>query len=540
MLQREGAGYTLLTKCNISRFHDINVSFGYDVGDALLMQVAQRLRTLPDATIGRLSGDEFAIGLPLSDPNLSGPMVARIQQLLTPKFVLPGATIDVRFSIGYALGSAGDDSIALLRKAGIALHESVMSPFHDPIEFDQHSALRIESRARLTRDLQQALDNSEFRMHYQPKVELATGRIVGAEALLRWEHAIYGTQPPGRFVPIAEEAGLIVDIGAWALHHAARFAVRVNRGQPKPVAISVNVSPLQFRRDNVAQLLRAVLEQTGADPSWLVLELTESLLADDSAAMVETLRAIRAMGVGLSIDDFGTGYSSLSRLEAFPISEFKIDRSFVQQIDRNRSKRVIVDAMVRLGKELQISVVVEGAETKDEVAVLRKLGCPYVQGYYFGRPMSDADFVSFLNASMSSSDETPAVRYPSAAGAAARPTTAVIVDDDPGVLETLSDTLEHLGWVVTTASSAEEALALPASFSAPRILITDVNLGAGMDGFEFCPLARRRWPDIGIVIISGRPPRREQLDTLSLRDVFLLKPVPISALAAAIASLDDR
>ena len=536
MLQREGGGYALLTKCNVSRFHDINTSFGYDVGDALLIQVGQRLRTLPDAVIGRLSGDEFAVALPLSDPDLSKATVVRIRELLAPKFVLPGATIDVRFSIGYAVGRVRDDSIGLLRKAGIALHESKLSPFPDPIEFDRNAAIRIESRVRLTSDLQRALENSEFLMHYQPKVELATGKIVGAEALLRWEHAVYGTQPPGRFIPIAEESGLIVDIGAWALRHVAQFAVRVNRGRPNPLAFSVNVSQLQFRRDDVAQLLRTILKQTDADPSWLMLELTESLLADNSPAMIGTLRELREMGVGLSVDDFGTEYSSLSRLEAFPISEFKIDRSFVSQVDQNRSKHVIVDAMIRLGKELQISVVAEGAETKDEVSVLRKLGCPYAQGYFFGRPMPEAEFVPLLDGKVLSFDQNDVVHRPSGVCATGRSQSAVVVEDDPISLATLSETLEHLGWMVTTASSAEEVLALPESFPAPQIVITDVNLGTGMDGFEFCPVARRRWPDVKIIVISGRPPHSEQLDTLSLHDVFLLKPVYRSALEAAIAS----
>jgi predicted signal transduction protein with EAL and GGDEF domain len=175
--------------------------------------------------------------------------------------VLPGATIDVRFSIGYAVGRVRDDSIGLLRKAGIALHESKLSPFPDPIEFDRNAAIRIESRVRLTSDLQRALENSEFLMHYQPKVELATGKIVGAEALLRWEHAVYGTQLGGRFIPIAEESGLIVDIGAWALRHVARFAVRVNRGRRNPLAFSVNVSQLQFRSNGMAQLVRMIFDR---------------------------------------------------------------------------------------------------------------------------------------------------------------------------------------------------------------------------------------------------------------------------------------
>jgi diguanylate cyclase (GGDEF)-like protein len=397
MLQREAGGYVLLTKCNVSRLHDINTSFGYDSGDALLIQVGQRLRGLPGAVIGRLSGDEFAVIMPLAEPGSSKAASLRIRDLLARKFVLPGATIDVRFAIGYAVGRAGDDSVGLLRKAGIALHESKLSPFLDPVEFDRDAAIRIESRFRLTTDLQRALENGEFLMHYQPKVELGTGKVIGAEALLRWEHAVYGMQPPNRFIPIAEDSGLIVEIGAWALRHVAAFAVRVNRERAIPVTFSVNVSQLQFRRHDLAELLRRIFEETQADASWLMLEMTESLLADDSPAMIGTLRKLRSMGLGLSVDDFGTGYSSLSRLEVFPVSEFKIDRSFVSRVDQSRSKHVIVDAMIRLGAELEISVVAEGAETAEEVAVLRNLGCKYAQGYFFGRPMPEAAFVNLLD-----------------------------------------------------------------------------------------------------------------------------------------------
>ena len=248
----------------------------------------------------------------------------------------------------------------------------------------------------------------------------------------------YGTQPRDRFIPIAEQSGLIVDIGAWALRHVARFAVRVNRGRPNPLAFSVNVSQLQFRRDDVAQLMRTILKQTDAEPSWLILELTESLLADNSPALIGMLQELRAMGVGLSVDDFGTGYSSLSRLEAFPISEFKIDRSFVSQVDQNRSQHVIVDAMISLGKELQISVVAEGAETEDEVSVLRKLGCPYCQGYYFGRPMPEAEFLALLDGKILSFDQNDVVQRPSGICAAGRSHSAEVVEDNPISLATLS------------------------------------------------------------------------------------------------------
>ena len=416
MLRREASGYALLTKCDVSRLHDINTTFGYDVGDALLIQVGQRLRSLSGAVIGRLSGDEFAVALPLASPDASKATILGIQDLLPKKFVLPGATIDVRLSIGYAVGMAGDDSIGLLRKAGIALRESKLSPFLDPVEFDRNAAIRIESRVRLTSDLQQALENGEFLMHYQPKVELATGKIIGAEALLRWEQAVYGMQAPNRFIPIAEDSGLIVGIGAWALRHVAGFAVRVNHGRLVPLKFSVNVSQLQFRRNDLARLVRSILEETDADPSWLMLELTESQLADNSPATIETLLELRAMGLELSVDDFGTGYSSLSRLEVFPINEFKIDRSLVSQIDQNRRKHVIVDAMIRLGKELQISVVAEGIETEEEVSVLRRLGCEYAQGYFFGRPMPEAEFLPLIGSNVLPSDQDNLVHRPPSVG----------------------------------------------------------------------------------------------------------------------------
>ncbi|MDR3531503.1 MAG: EAL domain-containing protein [Rhodopila sp.] len=540
MLQQGSGDYTLLTKTDISRFHDINTSFGYDTGDALLIEVGQRLRELPDSVIGRLSADEFAVALPLSDPDGSKRMVSRIQALLAPKFVLPGATIDARFSIGYAIGRAGEDTMALMRKAGVALHESKLSPFRNPHEFDRDAAIRITSHARLTRDLQQAIVNGEFLLHYQPKIELATGKVIGAEALIRWEHPTFGPQPPSRFIPIAEESGLIVDIGAWALRRAAAFAVQVNRGRRNPLVFSVNVSPLQFKYQDMAQLLRTVLDETGVTPSWLMLELTESLLAENAPAMISTLQEIRGTGVGLSIDDFGTGYSSLSYLDAFPVCEIKIDRSFVSHIDLNRSKHVIVDAMIRLGKEFQLSVIAEGAETEAEVSVLRKLDCPYVQGHFFSRPVPETEFMTLIDTETQSNDGDGITAAAHSVRVEDRSRIAIVVDDDPLVLETLSETLEHLDWSVTAASSAEEALALSKSISTPEILVTDVDLGAGMNGFDFCAIARRRWPEAGIVVISGRPPRPEQLAALGSRETFLSKPVMMLALEAAIARVSGR
>ena len=279
----------------------------------------------------------------------------------------------------------------------MALHEAKASPFVDVREFDRNAATRNDNRARLTRDLQRAIQDGELLLYYQPKVELATGEITGAEALLRWDDPSFGIQEPNSFIPVAEESGLIVEIGAWSLRRAAAFAVRLNRKRFRPLVVSVNVSKRQFEYGDVPRFLETVIDETGLDPAWLMLELTETVLTDNSPTMIKTLRKLRDMGFGLSIDDFGTGYSSLGYLEAFPFSEFKIDRTFVSGLDQNRPRQVIVEAIIRLGRELQMSVTAEGPETEAELAVLRSLGCPYVQGYIFGRPMTEDDFTSLVD-----------------------------------------------------------------------------------------------------------------------------------------------
>jgi diguanylate cyclase (GGDEF)-like protein len=530
MLRRDDGQYTLLAKIDIRRFHDINTSFGYAAGDALLREIGQRLRKLPDAAVGRMSGDEFAVAFPLSGPDAAKGVISAIQALLDVKFVLPDAPFKPRFSIGFAVGQPEDEYTALLRRVGVALHEAKASPFVDVREFDRNAAIRSENRARLTRDLQQAIEHAELLLYYQPKVDLATGEIVGAEALLRWDDPFFGILEPNSFIPVAEESGLIVDIGAWSLRRAAAFVVRLNRGRSRPLVVSVNVSQLQFEYSDLAQLLRTIVEETGADPSWLMLELTERVVTDNSAVMIRRLRQLRDMGFGLSIDDFGTGYSSLSYLEAFPFSEFKIDRTFVSKLDQSRSRQVIVEAMIRLGRELQISVTAEGAETEEELAVLRRLDCPFVQGYIFGRPMTQDDFINLVDGA--------AVSDGLSSGADARH--AILIDDDASVRDVVGGALGVLGWAVTSTASAEQALAMSDVFPTPKLIVTDVNLGPGMTGFELLPHARRRWPAAGIVVISGRPVDASVMAGLGGRETFLSKPATIDGLASAISQVVEN
>jgi CheY-like chemotaxis protein len=236
------------------------------------------------------------------------------------------------------------------------------------------------------------------------------------------------------------------------------------------------------------------------------------------------------MGLSLSIDDFGTGHSSLSYLEAFPFSEFKIDRTFVSGLDQNRAKHIIVEAMIRLGRELEMSVTAEGAETEEELSVLRELNCPCVQGYIFGRPMTESDFANLVaRAPSGAGAEDPLV------GGDPESRNAILIDDDSLVREVLGGALEVLGWDVTPIASAEAALAMSDIFPTPRLIVTDVNLGAGMSGFELLPHARRRWPDAGIIVISGRPVEPNALAALGDHEIFLAKPASIATLDSAIS-----
>jgi EAL domain-containing protein (putative c-di-GMP-specific phosphodiesterase class I) len=259
------------------------------------------------------------------------------------------------------------------------------------IEFEQ---TRIRNWLRLVRELRRASPDDEFVLHYQPKVVLTSKVILGAEALIRWQHPTLGLLSPGEFIQLAETTGLILSIGAWVFRQAARFAVQLNRARSMPLTVSVNFSLTQFVDHNMLGFIRDVLEETGADPSWLILELTESHFADESPEIANIFVQIRAMGLGLSIDDFGTGYSCLSYLERLPISEVKLDKNFIRGLATSRVKQIIVEAVVGIGRELDVCVIAEGIETEAERETLQKLNCNHGQGFLFGKPVAANEFLA--------------------------------------------------------------------------------------------------------------------------------------------------
>ena len=382
----------LIVKVDVARFHDINSGYGYDLGDALLAAIAGRLARLKAAAVSRVGNDQFAVAFALREDEDHVEYLDAIAECLGPEFDLPGAALTVRFATGYTLGAPGDDPIMLVRQAGAALAQSKASQLRKPHAFSIEAEQQAFNRIRLTGELRQGIASGEFIYHYQPKIDLQTGEFVGAEALLRWRHGLFGLQSPETFIRLAEDTGLILDIGERGFRQVASFAVRVNRSRSRPLRFAINVSAIEFTHRDMVSFIGEVLEETGADPSWLTLELTERLIATDSQDMLTIFHGVRELGVGLSIDDFGTEYSSLRYLERFPVTEVKVDRSFVSNLQHQPMKRIIVGAVIELGAELGIDIVAEGIEHEGERVMLRDMNCNLGQGYLFSPPLSEDHF----------------------------------------------------------------------------------------------------------------------------------------------------
>lgn len=391
------ASALLLVKLDILRFHDVNSGFGYDLGDALLRATAARLDTLPALAVARVGNSTFAVVLTLPNADCAAASVDDILELLKPRFVLPGASISVQFAAGFAVETGEVEPLQLARQAGAALQRSKAEPTHPPHRFAAADERNARNRIRLGSELQNAVLNQELLFHYQPQFDLASGNIVGAEALLRWDHGTFGVQPPGRFIGVAEDTDAILEIGAWGLRTLAAHAAAVNRFRSEPIRFAFNVSVLEFLQRDMVRFVERVLAETGCRPHWLTLELTENLMIGQPENIRRVFGDLRALGVGISIDDFGTGYSNLRYLESFPISEIKIDRSFVHDAAHSAAKRVIVETVVKLGAALDIRVLAEGIETEAERGIMQALGCSLGQGYLFAMPMEELSLQRLLD-----------------------------------------------------------------------------------------------------------------------------------------------
>ncbi|PHR22003.1 MAG: diguanylate cyclase [Hoeflea sp.] len=386
----------LVVKLDVIDFHDLNTGYGFEVGDALLCETGRRLRDLGAALVARMGANEFALAFQLPDEQSADAIVSMVTALLAADFVVAGASVSLRFAIGYAIGKPVGGTLSLIRNAGTALWAAKSDPLGGPRRFRDSDDVQARRRLRMTRELKSAVANNEFVYHFQPQVDLVTGEWLGAEALIRWNHPLFGSQLPGRFIETAERSGLLLELTERSLTTVATFAGHLNAHRDKPLHFSVNVSAGEFLRHDMAELLDRILRQTGADPAWLTLEITESMFLSDTPGVMDAFERLRQIGVGLSVDDFGTGYSNLRSLERFPVTEIKIDRTFVSELATAPSKRVIVRAIIELGRALGLTVVAEGVETEAQRAMLSEMGCPVGQGYLFGVPTDEEGFAASL------------------------------------------------------------------------------------------------------------------------------------------------
>jgi diguanylate cyclase (GGDEF)-like protein/PAS domain S-box-containing protein len=371
---------------DLDRFKDVNDTLGHSAGDTLLRIVARRLAGTVRSgdLIARLGGDEFAVLIPEVSPETALERAAEIVQSVSRPFSIHGQRAIIGASIGVAMGGAhGDNPVELLKNADIALYRAKSEGRERAALFDHGMKNALSRRRDVELALRQAIAKGEMYLAYQPIIDFDSGRVVSREALLRWVNPRLGSVSPGEFVPVAEDAGLMIGIGEWVIRRACAEIA----GQPGHVRVAVNVSAIQLRSPQFVAMVVQALAGSGLSPDRLVIEITETVLLSDNPVTYAALRDLKRLGVKIALDDFGTGYSSLSYLQKFEFDKIKIDRSFVSQGPPSASSSAVVRAVINLGKDLDVDVVAEGVETEEQALRLRRAGCRLMQGYLFGRPV---------------------------------------------------------------------------------------------------------------------------------------------------------
>ena len=384
---------------DLDQFKTINDSLGHSAGDQLLIEVARRLQACVRRmdTVARLGGDEFVVLLTEVTQQGAGDVARKILDVVARSFQFNEHELGVTPSLGISIyPQDGRDFETLLKHADTAMYRAKDAGRNAFQFFTQEMNAAALERLMLENSLRQGLERGEFILYYQPQIDVRSGCIVGAEALVRWRHPKIGLVPPGKFIPAAEISGLIVSIGEWVLRESCRQNRAWQDAGLPAITIAVNISSLQFRGGQLEANVRSVLAETGMPANYLELELTEGILMGGADETVETLRRMSDMGVKLAIDDFGTGYSSLSYLKRFPIDKLKIDQSFVRDIVHDPDDRAIANAVISMGHSLRLSVIAEGVEQQQQLEILINEGCDEVQGYYFSAPLPANEFSEVL------------------------------------------------------------------------------------------------------------------------------------------------
>lgn len=489
---REESSSVCVIAIDLERFTQINDSLGRDVGDGVLREVAHRFRgALKEPyALARIGADTFAAAIP-SHVDLTR-LPDRLLDALQRPFEVSGQEVILSAQAGVALfPTDGADGGIVFKNAEAALKHAKSSGQRCEYYSSEMNA-RIAERRLLGEQLRAAIAAREFVLYYQPRVDVVSGKLVGAEALIRWQHPTRGIVSPSNFIPIAEETGLIVPIGAWAIDEVCRQQTEWLADGVRIVPMAVNLSSVQLDRADLLKVVREALAAHRLDSKYLELELTESAVMNDPFAAATTLRALREIGVSLALDDFGTGYSSLALLKRFPFRSVKIDQSFVMEVTRNADDAAIANAIIAMAHQLALKVVAEGVETEGQWNYLRLQGCDEMQGSLFGAAAPVDTFESLLRGHV----RLPVLKVP-----ATDRRTLLLVDDEAGIRSALTRMLRKDGYRILTASSGAEALDVLA-VNPVQVIISDQRM-PGMSGTEFLAIVKQLYPDTVRIILSG-------------------------------------
>lgn len=502
---------------NVERFKQLNDSHGRHVGDQVLRMAARRLEEgfARRCSVARLGSDNFVLAGAQTVNEAAGSLCEEILAALREPMLIEQRSLHLSVRMGVAVFPAdAQDGEALFKNAEVALKQCKLgkTPY---LFYSPEINARLAEKAALESMLRTALQARQFVLHYQPKVDLATGRITGAEALIRWQHPERGLVSPIEFIALAEETGLIVPIGAWVIRAVCAQQAAWLRDGVAAVPVALNLSALQFREADLLGVVLEALSDHDLEPGWVELELTESLVMQNPQEAQSTMRAFRDHGLRLSLDDFGTGYSSLAHLKRFPFDTVKIDRVFVTDITHNPDDAAIASAIIAMAHSLRMRVVAEGVETEAQLMFLRARHCDQIQGYYFSRPVPAQDFETLLRTGRSLELQLDLEAVPQ---------TLLMVDEDEATLSALRRALRGQGYRMLTATSGPQALGLLA-VHAVQVIVCDQRM-AKMTGRDFLSVVAKLYPDTMRIVLSGHTELQSVLDVINRGEIyrFLTKP----------------
>ncbi|PPD30704.1 MAG: hypothetical protein CTY19_15635 [Methylomonas sp.] len=518
--EAEREDYQIVVMClDIANFHSIDDSYGFKVGDQTLKVIANRLVKTAgtEGIVTRMSKDNFNIVHPRINDVLEAQQLAENLQaaILEPVF-LDDVEIHLEAKIGISFyPSDGVFAHELVQHAGIALNQAKADKLSNLRFFEHEMNALLLSKIALTNDMRHAIEREEFELYYQPQVELASGRVIGLEALVRWHHPVLGFLPPDKFIELAEESGLILPLGDWILKRAivqAKAWLDANITDSS-FTVAINASAIQMQTGNLLNLIETLLTETGLPAHCIDLELTESLLMTNAGETQLLLKQLKDMGIQLSIDDFGTGYSSLSYLKQFSVDKLKIDKSFIDAVTTNPNDAVIVQATIAMAHSIGLMVIAEGVETQAQANYLRTLHCDQIQGYYFSRPIPAAEIQQLLRSnptlSLPFSEQKP---------------TLLLVDDEPNILSALKRVLRRDGYEIFTAQSGEEALEILAK-NKVMVILSDQRM-PNMTGTEFLSRVKIMHPRTVRIILSGYADLNSITEAINKGEIYKFRTKP--------------